>query len=335
MHIGYHKTGSTWLQLHVFRSKELGFALCGGGRKVKRHIVVPHELDFDPDRCRQRFVPRFEREAAAGLVPVLSAERLCGDVGFGAYDSVLLADRLASTFPEAKVLIVIREQLAMLFSTYQQYVRRGGVLPLERYLNRPPAHEWAHPWPCRLQHFEYDLLIEHYRQRFGRTNVLALPYELFREDAVEFVRRIGDFTGARAKPDAEKRLPAASVANPSIAAGTVTLKRYLNHVVREQTNPWAPIGSDGTLGRASAFVPALGNALPRSFHARIEGQMRAQIADAVGTRYAASNARTEQLANLTLRGYGYQLDSPLDRDPRRASPIASDAAVGAAALDPE
>jgi Sulfotransferase family len=309
VHVGYHKTGSTWLQLHVFRSKELGFALCGGGRKVKRHIVVPHDLAFEPSRCRQRFVSRFEREIETGLVPVLSAERLCGDVGFGAYDSVRLADRLAATFPEAKVLIVIREQRSMVFSTYQQYVRRGGMLPLERYLNRPASHEWAHPWPCDLRHFEYDLLIAHYHQLFGRANVLVLPYELFRRDAVDFIRRIIAFAGASGHVDAERRLPVGEVSNPSVPVGTVALKRYLNYVVREQTNAWAPIHKDGILGRASGLVPVIGNSLPPAFHARIEARMRERIAKAVGRRYCASNARTERLTNLVLRGYGYQLDS--------------------------
>jgi len=49
-------------------------------------------------------------------VPVLSAERLSGNPDSGGYDSVHVAEYLAATFPEARVLIVIREQADMLVS---------------------------------------------------------------------------------------------------------------------------------------------------------------------------------------------------------------------------
>jgi Sulfotransferase family len=307
VHVGYPKTGTTWLQLHVLRSRELGFKMCGDRPKVTRHLVAPHDLDFDPDRCRERFRPCFERAAVDGLVPVLSAERLCGDLEFGSSDSARLAERVSLAFPAARVLLVIREQRDMLFSSYQLFVRKGGELTLGTYLVRP--RNWGpHAWPCDLHHFEYDRLIAHYHDRFGSTNVLVLPFELFRDDAQEFVRRVIRFGGASAAPGAETRLPFAAIENPSWPAATLAIKRHLNHLVRERLNPSAPLRRDGYLGRAARRVlPAISGLVPDAVQVRLEVQMRAEVAEVVGSRYRSSNARTEALAGLCLREYGYDV----------------------------
>ena len=317
VHVGYPKTGTTWLQLHVLRSRELGFELCGDRPRVTRHLIAPHDLDFNPGTCRERFLPSFERAAADGLVPVLSAERLCGDLEFGSSDSARLADRVVSAFPEAKVLLVIREQREMLFSYYQLYVRKGGVLPLGSYLKRP--RNWGpHAWPCDLRHFEYDRLIGHYGDRLGSGNVLVLPYELFRDDSEEFVRRIGRFASTSPDPGAEARLPYAAVENPSWPAGTLVLKRYLNRVVRERTNVTAPLANGAIVHGTTRALQASAGIVPDAVHARVDARMRAEIDAAVTGRYRESNARTEALTRLDLGKYGYDVGEPEDAAERRS-----------------
>ena len=88
---------------------------------------------FDAATVRQTFWPGIEKASARGLVPVLSAERLSGNPHSGGYDSVQIAERLATAFPEGRVLIVIREQTEMLVSAYKQYVKVGGAGTLRQY----------------------------------------------------------------------------------------------------------------------------------------------------------------------------------------------------------
>jgi hypothetical protein len=127
IHIGYPKTGSTWLQRSVFRNPKRGFFL-SSRHKVRKFLIAPHAFDFEVQSCCQQFLPDLQQAEEKGLTPVLSQELLAGNAHTGGYDSGTNANRLAQVFPEAKILVVIREQKRMIISTYKQYVKGGGML---------------------------------------------------------------------------------------------------------------------------------------------------------------------------------------------------------------
>jgi hypothetical protein len=317
LHIGFHKTGTSWLQRHAFRSEALGFRSAGSEERIKERVVAPHDLDFDADACRASFAGRIGKARAAGLVPVISAERLCGDMSHGGYDSARLASRLASVWPDGRVLIVIREQREMVFSSYGQYVKMGGLLDLQAYLRPPPAQS-PHPRPFVLTHLEYDRLIAHYHQLFGDANVLVLPYELFRDEPRDFVRRLTSFAGARPAPEAIESLPFDRVVNVGEPAVALSIARRANLLLRNRLNPWAPVDAKRGVGRSlSNGITGVARTLPRALDGRVERRMRAAIAEAVGDGYRASNARTSVLIGIDLAQYGY--DSTPTADAQRAA----------------
>jgi hypothetical protein len=318
LHIGLQKTASTWLQDKVFESAAVGFATVGGEAVVKRQLIAPDDIEFDATACRSAFMERIEAVGAERLVPVLSAERLSGDMLYGAYDSVRLADRLAETFPGAKVLIVIREQRRMLFSTYQQYVKVGGLLGVGDYLTRASK---SHPWPCDLRRYEYDRLIAYYHGLFGREHVLTLPYELFRSEPAGFVHGIAAFAGASPEPGVVEALKFGKVVNRSWPPAGIAVKRRLNWLVRERMNPWAPVDGRSTAGRRlTRAARELGRNAPEGVAARIEQGMRSRIASLVGDRYGESNRRTSELIGLDLAPFGYDVAA---RDGKSASDATS------------
>ncbi len=315
LHIGYHKTGTSWLQRYLFATPATGFAPSGSEHEAQRKLVRPHDLEFDPRTAHAFYRPQFERIATEGLVPVISAERLCGDMLFGAHDSARLAERLAATFPDGRVLIVIREQRRILLSNYQEYVGSGGLLPLDRYLNMPKR---SHPWPCDLRHFAYDRLISHYHRLLGVPNVLVLPYELFRSDPADFVRRITAFAGATPKPGAIEALPFDVVVNRSWPAQTIAVKRHANHILRGRLNPWAPISDRTKLGRRLTLLLVRGSRrLPGQVERRTGSAMMETIRSVVGERYGASNVGTSELIGIDLGRYGYDVLGSM-REPDRA-----------------
>jgi hypothetical protein len=318
LHIGLQKTASTWLQHKVFDSAAVGFATVGGEAVVKRQLIAPDDIEFDADTCRSAFMERIEAVGAERLVPVLSAERLSGDMLYGAYDSTRLADRLARTFPGAKVLIVVREQRSMLFSTYQQYVKVGGQLDVGEYLMRTSK---SHPWPCDLRRYEYDRLVAYYHGLFGRDNVLTLPYELFRSDPAGFVHRIAAFAGASPDPGTVEALKFQKVVNRSWPPVGIALKRRLNWLVRERLNPWAPLDGRSSAGRRlTRAARDLGRNAPERVAERIEQGMRSTIAAQVDGCYRESNVRTSDLIGLDLAAFGYDVAA---RDGKSASDSAS------------
>src|SRR5437764_1150862 len=114
IHIGYHKTGSTWLQQTIFRDARIGFATHETPLPVDEAFIAQNPFTVDADVARERFEGPVTEAADRGLVYAISHERLSGDVGTGGVDSRMIADRLVSSFPAARVLIVVREQRSML-----------------------------------------------------------------------------------------------------------------------------------------------------------------------------------------------------------------------------
>jgi hypothetical protein len=305
LHVGFQKTGSTWLQRRLFCSSEAGFAAACSDDALKKHIIKPHDLVFDANACREWFEPRIRAVEERGLVPVLSAERLTGDAHLRGHDSGRIADRLASVFPDAKVLMVIREQRGMILATYKQYVSAGGLLRLQDYLG---PNRGMYQWPFELVQFAYDRLIARYLERFGEENVLVLPLELFRREPHDFVSRIVRFTEAAATEEAIARLPFGVVENPARPAMSVVAKRRLNRILRQRLTPWAPLDGHGRTGKALRRLAwKVGTGAPARLNDALEQRMKAMVAEATGNFYRASNARTAELIGIDLRDYGYDM----------------------------
>jgi hypothetical protein len=316
IHIGYQKTGTSWLQRYVFPNRDLGFDSPVAESSIKKHLVAPHDLAFDAGAVRDRYLPRIQKLEQEGLVPVLSAERLSGDPHFRRHDNVRIADRLAASFPEGRILIVVREQRAAILATYKQYVASGGLLSLDRYLR---AGGSTPHWPFELDQFAYDRLIEHYHRRFGPERVLALPFELFVRDGRDFVSRIVRFAGATSDDAVVAALPFGARENPANPPLYVAVKRRVNPLLRHRLTPWGAIHPKKGAGRL--LVRTLWNAADRAparLNAHVEEGMRAAVAGAAGDHYRESNARTSELIGIDLGDYGYDLPRSRAPEPTRS-----------------
>src|SRR5438094_721969 len=98
IHIGYHKTGSTWLQEQVFCDERFGFVSTDGPLPIDEAFVALNPFTFSAEQARALFSGLLRSAADKALVPVISHERLSGDVGTGGVDSRMIADRLHETF---------------------------------------------------------------------------------------------------------------------------------------------------------------------------------------------------------------------------------------------
>ena len=296
LHIGYHKTATTWLQRHVFdRSAGSYGAPCPFLEQIDQ-LVRPHPLEWDEDAVRAFFRDRVAAVESAGLVCAMSNEAFSGNPHAGGYQNVEIARRLHAVFPEAQVLVVIRRQEDQVLSSYKQYVQRGGCLAPDRYFDHP--HNYFRIPGFRYGHFAHDQLIRLYQELFGRERVLVLPYEWMLKDRDDFLRRIFEFSGARPLGD----LPAQRE-RASLSAAAIALQRRLNrYFLRDDVNRSARFHVRSLpvwMRRADRLLaPVLGRwceaALRRQVHARVAG------------RYAESNQRTVDLTGLPLAELGYE-----------------------------
>ena len=296
LHIGYHKTGTTFLWRRVF--PEPGFSLVAGGKALRLAFVDGDPFSFDPVAVRQTFRPAIEEARERGLVPVLSSERLSGSPHSGGYDSKQTAERLAATFPGARVLIVIREQVEMLVSVYKQYVKMGGSGTLRQYVTSPSEDSRVPLFDFRF--FEYHRLIGYYQNLFGAENVLVLPYELLRAKPQTFLEHIGTFADTLVAP---------SRFNPTRASPSaliLSFKRRANRwIVRDDLNPAPPFEVKGVNRRLLRISYKADAKLPMRLRDQRERRLQALAQEMVGGRYMKSNAETVELTSLDLRAFGY------------------------------
>lgn len=307
LHIGYHKTATSWLQRHVFAEADTGLRTVGklGVDHPIRQLVRAPALDFDPAACRALFEPLVAPIVAEGFEPVVSWERLSGHAVSGGWDSKLLADRLHAVFPEGKVLVVIREQRALIISTYKQYLMAGGRLPLEAFLEPPDVRNMRLP-QFDLRFFEYEHLLGHYQSLFRRDAVLALPFEQFTREPKDFVAAICAFAGRPASDELLASLPYRDVRRPAHSALELAVRRHANAFRRSELNP-VPTLDSSLLRRALKAVEhgTRGGLVPESVRAKREAALRHTVERIVGDRYRESNRATAELTGLDLAAYGW------------------------------
>ena len=296
IHIGYHKTATTWLQHRVFPN--LGDRVAFFGYLTFREALVkPSSLEFDPTRARKHV----ERLMAphAGAVRVFSAERLSGSPHSGGHDAAEMASRIKSVFGEAKILIVVREQVSMLVSNYKQYIRMGGTVSLEEYLE--PPRDLRVPL-FRIENFCYHHLVEHHLGLFGEARVLVLPYELLERSRERFVARLLDFIGVDGlrleDKGGDQRI------HPSMTDLQAMLRRRVNVLSGGDTLhpvwPKAPRIAAGL----HRLIDALG---PADAGRRHTGPFRARAERVAGNRYLESNRILQRHVAEDLGSLGYRL----------------------------
>lgn len=300
IHIGYHKTGTTWLQRRLFNREDLGyrrFRLRQDGTEVTRL----HDFDFDAERCRAQHAAELEACAREGLVPVFSQERLSGNPHSGGYDSRTLADRVLAVFPEARVLICIREQRSMILSCYAQYVKVGGACSLRRYLHAPPDQRRP---GFRFEYFAYDRLIAYYQERLGRERVHVTCYEQFRDEPQAWLADVSAFCGGKTPPPETER----EVLNRSIGPMGLALLRWLNPFVHpDSVNGWSPYALSWLHRPARVLADGIARITPHAVDEAIRGRWQRRIERDTKGRYEASNGRTAELTGLDLARWRYSL----------------------------
>lgn len=184
IHIGYPKTGSNFLRRWFLDHPQLGYADggIGGFRDVfdiaRQGAAARDEIRYRVTSCEGLATPHRD----VGLAVELYRRDLWSSFR---ETQAVARNLLSSLFPAARILIVTRGFEAMVRSSYSQFVRTGGDLPFAAYCAgiEAAANRSDDPW-------NYDALIALYAQAFGSENVIAMPYEMLRDDAVGFVQEI-------------------------------------------------------------------------------------------------------------------------------------------------
>jgi hypothetical protein len=307
VHIGYHKTATTWLQQELFSSESQIFAPLttrgkdSVGKGLGKLFVRDRDSfllsSFDSNKADifaelQAILGRIEIE---DRIPVLSYERLSGNPHSGGFDARVIADRIRDCFPEARILCVIREQKDMILSTYFQYVKIGGTDSLKNYLTR--SYDGRRPGFSPAQ-FNYLQLVSYYRNLFSPDKVLVLPYEMFRNNASLFLDKLGRFVAADLSgwsSKAERRHNRRE--DDWITQRLPVLNLFLR---QSSVNAYSPLripGGKSLFAFASRVIPFSNEA----YNNRLRGTIESVIQD----QYEAPNRELSRILGVDLSEFGY------------------------------
>ena len=326
IHIGFHKTATTFLQKNIFSSSEYKFYPITDSKHRHDQPKV-----FDTKLSVKSFAGYFFAESHDGFflspyenrteeihkeveiflkkinydsekICVLSNERLCGAPHSGFYDSKSICDRIYDAFPNAKILITIREQKSMIKSLYFQYIVEGGTKNISKYLTQKYNNYATSAF--RASDLKYDALVGYYINTFGKSNVLTLPYEMLQNQSEDFFDRLYTFVDIDKPPIDLAKLEKANVTSSRYA------RFKMRHLFR-LFNPYISVDSlfPNKIIFASLRIVAnlISIVLPKSldlaFQKKIESESEAYC---IG-KYEKSNKKLQQLINLDLENYKYSV----------------------------
>lgn len=190
LYVGYPKTASTFIRAFLEFHPEVYV-----DQRASGYVTAPDKVVFGDDdiaaaaaaRC---YLSMSEKIAEAvvfdGAFPwneemfdVSASDRLLGHLEIS---PSYWAQALRARFPQAKALIVIRDQVDWLGSAYRYYVSQ---LARDRrsFLDFCETPKGI----ALLRAGHYDLTIRAYREAFGADGVMVLRYETLRDDRARFL----------------------------------------------------------------------------------------------------------------------------------------------------
>jgi hypothetical protein len=197
IHIGYPKTGSTFLQHWFQANPQLAYridGLAGFGSVayiVRQAATGPRRVSYRVTSEEGLSMPRSHPWQPPSLDLAEAQAEVCRI--------------LAELFPNARILLVARGFRSMIRSVYAEWVRRGLDLGLSEFCARMAETTGG-------DLLDYDHLISLYRRAFGADRLLILPYELLRDDPTAFVRELETWLGLEHFPPEPARV------NPAISS---------------------------------------------------------------------------------------------------------------------
>lgn len=297
LHVGLHKTGTTWLQRQVFEAKAQAgeIAYCGDTGVIYSAFIVPRSDRFDARAAREVFAPLM----ATGKPLVISGENLAGRPFHAEHQQEIVAARLVQSFPEAHVLLTIREQDAVIGSMYGQYLRFGHTSGLADFLAEPPAGSGFRPVLDRA-FYDYDALLTRYEARFGAGRVTVLPFEWMLKAPDAALGRLWAAMGVDLAPVGAK---GGRSENPALSVLGYRALRFFNRFANADSRHL----HRGHWFNPNGLAQRVSNLTPRGLQARMKAAEAAMIRQALGQTYAASNRALAARLGLDLGALGYQV----------------------------
>jgi len=232
---------------------------------------------------------------------IFSLEGLSGGMFTGARAKTY-ADRIYQSFGTTKILIVVREPMSLAYSIWNQYIREGGLLSLERFFTDPysPAFENGGTIWRKLV---YRDLISYWIDLMGEERVRVLLLEDLVKSKEHFYSSMFNFLGVSSYVPQEDR-----IIKRSYSRHGTDVKRRLNLLYRTPHNPNGILSSRAHERLRSKIIPGLDHYLSlRGDKKGAKETIASLISEPLVLEIKKSNQWIGDRTGRDVGGYGYIL----------------------------
>jgi hypothetical protein len=202
-HVGFMKTGSTFLQKVYFPSLNKVNSISGmsnrGFLRLCRYIRSINPLFINSSViCNLRSMSRDTNCEKT----IFSWEQMIGGYLNDYREFHTFRDIIKQSFPDARILVCIRRQDDLAESLYKQSLHTYHFQSPKSFLNYDDG-QFRRFRPTSAANINVESLsflpyVRAYQETFGRDNVCVLPYEWMRKAPERFFSRLGTFLGVDA-----------------------------------------------------------------------------------------------------------------------------------------
>lgn len=188
-HIGLHKTGTTFLQKNVFNNANVNYINHDYKiyKSVVKELIYRDNLYFNKNNIASYFLSKNN---------LVSCEQLAGRSTGQSNNFKNIIDNIYEFDANAKIIFFIRRQDKFAESNYIQSVKDGSNLSAKetyKYIFNEYL-DFRYTQIIYIDLFRYYNYINYLFEKFGKDNVLVIPYEEFKEDNYKVINKINNFT---------------------------------------------------------------------------------------------------------------------------------------------
>lgn len=193
LHLGLPKTATTFLQQDVFLNlKDVNVLFkFKNVQEYKNDWLYNLILNIDKPIDLQELKKRRAEYLLENIPNLVTEETFyCGGFGgmFNKEDNrFIMLDRIYKIFPEARVILTIRDKKNLLVSWYKQYIANGGVLVFDDFIRNR----------MNLEKINYEKYIKKLKDFYSKDNVYIIKYEKFITKPKQTIEEICDFIGCK------------------------------------------------------------------------------------------------------------------------------------------
>lgn len=174
LHIGYPKTATTWFQTRFF-------PYVSNAKYISRKSI-PEWIFKDISEINREELAKFQDQINDPRI-IISEERMVGNIQ-NMYKNPM---KYKEIFPDAEILLLIRNQVDKFASNYSHHILMGGNCSIDRFLFPHNKKELFNG----LKH-QYDRIIDKYKEAFGEQKVHVDLFENFIASPQKFSDKIID-----------------------------------------------------------------------------------------------------------------------------------------------